>query len=53
VTRQRHRAQASELPIQSDRAQARGAGKRIEGDIVRLKCAGVDIAQHEVADADR
>src|SRR5262249_50895450 len=40
--------QTAELPIQSDRSQARRSGELIVGDVVDLECAGVDVAQDQV-----
>jgi hypothetical protein len=43
--------ETAELPIQSDLAEARGAGDLIVGDVVGFECAGVDVAQHEIGRA--
>jgi hypothetical protein len=43
-----HRGNASELPIQPDRAQEGGAGELVVVDVVDFQPAGIAVAQQEV-----
>src|SRR5262249_21921884 len=46
-------AEASNLPVQTDRAHEGGVDDGVVADVVDLECAGAGIAQHHVGHAVR